>query len=173
MPASAPTDRILPHNVEAERSLLASMILDNDCIGSVVPYVKPHYFFASENRHIYEAIIELFEKNRPADAVMVTDTLRRNGVLDALGGVNAIATIVQSTSSGVNAEHYAQIVRGKALRRELIAAHAQALEDAYGSSDEEDVIIDRSQHAIFRIAEEEDTTHTAPIGELLGRQANP
>ena len=167
MPATGSTDRILPHNIEAERSLLASMIQDNDSIGSVVASIKPRYFFAPENRHIYQAIIELFEKNRPADAVMVTDTLRRNGVLDAIGGVNTIATIVQSVSSGVNAEHYAQIVRGKALRRELIAAHTQALEDAYDASDEEDVIIDRSQHAIFRIAEEEDTTHTAPIGELL------
>ena len=166
--AAAPSkDRVLPQNIEAERSLLASMMLDSDSVGAVVQTIRPGDFFAPEHRHIYEALLTLYNQNRPADVVMVADALARKDLLEAVGGHTYLATVVDAASSGVNAEHYASIVEKKAIRRQLIAAHAEALEESYGSGDDEDQIIDRAQHRIFEVAEQRERSHTIPIKYLL------
>ncbi|MFH0964938.1 MAG: replicative DNA helicase [Planctomycetota bacterium] len=167
MPTPEATEKALPQNLEAERSLLASMLLDNDCIGVVAQSVKKEHFFAPENRHIYDAILELYGKNRAADLVTVSDTLRRRGLYEAIGGAGYLASVATSSSSGVNAEHYATIVHNKAIRRQLIEAHMQALAEVQSSAEEEDALLDRSQHLIFKVAEEHEIGHTVAIGDLL------
>ena len=167
MPAAVAIEQIPPHDSEAERSLLASMLVDNDCLHVVVPLVKREHFFIPENRHIYDGVLDLYGKNRAVDMVTLCDVLRRKQLLEAIGGVPYLASVAGAASSGVNAEHYADIVRKKAVRRQLIDAHTRALDAAYSSSDEEDAIIDMAEHLIFQVAEENESAQTLAIGDLL------
>src|SRR6476469_5200135 len=124
-------DRLPPHSIQAEMCLLASMMLDKEMVGQVVTIVDRDDFFQADHQIIYDVLVKLYEQNRPIDAVILHDELAKRGLLEEIGGVGYLATVMNTVPSSSHGEHYAGIVREKSLLRQLIGASNDILRDAY------------------------------------------
>lgn len=121
-----------PQNVEAESCVLGSVMLDNDVVGVVSEEIKASDFYDRDHRSIYEVILELYEENRPVDAVTVKDRLAAKGQLEAMGGLSKLVTIMESVPSSAHAADYASIVKDRSVKRNLISIANKVLNKAYG-----------------------------------------
>ncbi len=164
------TDRIPPHDLEAEMSLLGSLLLDREAIGYVVPVIPRHHsarFYQPEHRLIYEAVLDLYDKGSAIDVVILRDELTRRAVLDKVGGVDYLVQLVQSVPSSANAEYYAGIVRDKALLRDLISASGEIIDEAYSARQDVPEILDRAEQKFFSVTEQRVTNEAVGIASLL------
>ena len=115
-------DRIPPQSLEAEQSVLGSVLIDRDAIVEVAEFLRPTDFYRDANGRIYGAMLELFEKREPVDVVTVSEVLERNGDLDTIGGRTYLSSLSNQTPTAVHAVQYARIVERKAVLRNLISA---------------------------------------------------
>jgi len=146
-------DRLPPHSIEAEMCLLASMMLDKEVVGIVVPLVDRDAFYQADHQIIFDIVLKLWEQNRPIDAVIVREELLKRQLLDEIGGTAYLGQILSTVPSAAHGTHYASIVREKALLRQLIAASNDVLRDAYAPHEKADLILDKAEHRIFDIAQ--------------------
>jgi len=147
-------ERVPPHNLEAEQSLLGSMLLSRDAITSAVEArVDSSDFYRPAHGHIFDAIWSLYEQGEPVDPVTVAEELRRSGLLEALGGKGALLSIQASTPASANAGHYAKIVSELALLRRLITVSGEIAESAYAQPDDVTDTVDRAEAMVFEVAE--------------------
>lgn len=146
-------DRLPPHSLEAEMCMIASMMLDKELIGQVVQICTRDDLFQADHQIIFEVLVKLYEQNRPIDAVIVREELGKRGMLDEIGGVAYLATIIDTVPSSAHGAHYAAIVREKALLRQLISASNDILRDAYGPQEAAELVLDRAEKRIFEIAQ--------------------
>ena len=147
-------ERIPPHNLEAEESLLGSMLLSRDAITAAVEArVDASDFYKPAYGHIFEAVWSLYEQGEPVDPVTVAEELRRGNLLDALGGKSTLTQIQASTPASANAGHYAKIVSELALLRRLITVSGEIAESAYNQPDDVTDTVDRAEAMVFEVAE--------------------
>ncbi|MHC4435581.1 MAG: DnaB-like helicase N-terminal domain-containing protein, partial [Planctomycetota bacterium] len=125
--------RTMPESLAAEAAVLGSMLIEPECIGDVVELLERDAFYRIEHRHIFDALISLYEKNKGVgiDAVLLRDELARNSRLEDAGGVEYIARILDSVPSAANVVYYAGVIRDKMLLRELISTAGSILDKAY------------------------------------------
>lgn len=147
-------ERPLPQNIEAERSILGAVLLDNHALNPAVERLRTEDFFLSQHRHIYECMIQLGERREAIDTVTLMEHLSRSGRLESAGGVAYLSQLADGLPRVTNVEHYARIVKEKAVLRSLIYSAAAIQEQALAAGDEADVILDRAESAIFQIAED-------------------
>jgi replicative DNA helicase len=145
-------DRLPPHSIEGEMCLLASMMLDKDIIGQAVQIIDREAFFQADHQIIYDVLVKLYEQNRPIDAVILREELAKRQLLDEIGGQAYLGQILNTVPSAAHGEHYAKIVREKALLRQLIAASNDILRDAYAPHEQADLVLDKAEKRIFEIA---------------------
>lgn len=146
-------DRTLPHNLEAERSVLGAILIQNDSYNVAVELLRPEDFYRDAHRRIFERIISLAERRMAVDFVTLKDELGRAGELDTVGGPAYVASLVDGVPKATNVEYYAKIVKEKSVLRSLISAANTILLDAYHADQEAAEILDRAENAIFQIAE--------------------
>jgi replicative DNA helicase len=144
----------LPHSDEAERSVLGAVLLDNRQINKAQELLTHEAFYAERHRRIFRALEELSETGTALDLVTLRDALERAGSLEACGGVAYIATLIDGTARSANVEHYAKIVKEKAILRELIRSAQQILSSAMRATGSADEVLDEAEKAIFHVAEE-------------------
>jgi replicative DNA helicase len=147
--------RLPPHSAEAERSLLGGLMLDERAWDAVADVIVADHLYRADHRHIFSAIASLMERSQPADAVTVRDHLEQLGVLEAAGGAEYLARIVEDTSSAANIRAYAEIVRDKALLRRLIEVGGDISASAYeteGRAASE--LVDLAEQKVFEIADQ-------------------
>jgi len=169
MAAESLLDKVPPQDVEAEAAVLGSIIRDNEAAGEVVQVLQPECFYRRAHLVVYEALIHLYDSRRAIDLVTLRDELERRGVLEDAGGVEYLTRLVESVPSAANAGEYARIVREKSLLRSLIAACTNIVREAYESREEIEAILDRSEKAIFDIAENRSGREADSILEILKR----
>ena len=124
-------EKLPPHSIEAEMCLLASMMLDKDMVGHVVQIVDRESFYQADHQIIFDILIKLYEQNRPIDAVIVREELRKRGLYEEVGGDAYMGAILNKVPSAAHGVHYGTIVREKAMLRQLIAASNEILREAY------------------------------------------
>src|SRR5258708_7170939 len=146
--------RTLPHNLEAERSVLGAILIDNDTFNIAAPVINAAGFFRDAHRRIFEAMEGLSERSSPIDLVTLKEELERRGDLDEVGGPAYISSLVDGVPRSTNVEHYARIIKEKATLRHLIFSANKILATAYAGEDEADLILDQAEHAIFAIADD-------------------
>ncbi len=147
-------ERIPPHNLEAEESLLGSMLLSRDAITAAVEArVDASDFYKPAYGHIFDAVWSLYEQGEPVDPVTVAEELRRGGLLEALGGKGTLTQIQASTPASANVGHYAKIVSELALLRRLITVSGEIAESAYNQPDDVTETVDRAEAMVFEVAE--------------------
>ncbi len=145
--------RSLPHNLDAERSVLGAILLDNQAFNAAVELLRPDDFFLDAHRRIFARMIQLSEGNRAIDLVTLNEELTRAGELEAAGGVAYLGSLVDGVPRVTNVEYYAKIVKEKALLRTLIHASHNIINQCFEAEEEADEILDRAEHSIFALAE--------------------
>ena len=157
-----------PHAIEAEMSLLGSILIDPQVLGDVIFIVKKgEDFFKPANGAIFDAMVELYDKHSSLDIVQLNQLLVDRNALDAVGGLSYLVQLAEAVPSAANAAHYARLVREKAMVRQLIGAAGDILYEAYHSSDESQLILDRAESLIFNIAQQTETASAESLHELI------
>jgi len=156
MPTSAESVRVFPHNLEAERALLGSVLLDNGTLNVVVETLTRDDFFSESHRIILDRMLALSEKSRTADLVTLSEELSKEGLLEKVGGAAYLASLTDGVPVGSTASvsEYCRIVKEKSLVRRLINASNNVISRCLESSDDPETLIDLAQSQVFEIAEE-------------------
>lgn len=144
----------LPANLDAERGLLGAILLNNSLYDEVGPLLRDQDFALPAHQRIYRAMSEMRGKNQAMDLVTLTDLLQQRGELDAVGGPGQIAELIAGLPVLDSAEHYAKIVRDKALLRRLIQRASQIIATAYASPDEAEAVLTEAEQGILEVGEQ-------------------
>ncbi len=159
--------RPLPHNLEAERSILGAVLLDNHSLNAAVEKLRSEDFFLPQHRQIFQRMIQLAEHQQAIDVVTLMDDLARRGELDSAGGVAYLSQLADGLPRATNVEHYARIVKEKSVLRHLAFSAAAIQEQALAAGDDADVILDRAESTIFQIAEDRVRAGLIGVKELV------
>src|SRR6266481_6171724 len=150
----AVAERTLPHNLEAERSVLGAVLLHNDAFNLAAEIIDSGDFFRDAHQRIFDTMVKLVERGDAIDLVTLKDELGRSGQLDEVGGPAYIAALVDGVPRSTNVEHYARIIKEKATLRNLIFSANKILSTAYEGEEDADLILDQAERAIFAIADD-------------------
>ena len=163
--------RSMPESTAAEAAVLGSMIIDPECIGQVIEQLDSASFYRVENRYMFDALIALYEKNRgeAIDAVLLRDELEKRKQLEAVGGVEYIAKILDSVPSSANVMYYAEILKDKMLLRETIAAASEILDDAYDERGDTSEKLDKAERKIFAVTDKKISGSAIALKDLVTR----
>ena len=164
--ADAVAERTLPHNLEAERSVLGAILLHNDAFNQVAEIIDAGDFFRDAHRRIFDKMVKLSERNDAIDLITLKDELGRSGEIDEVGGPAYITALVDGVPRSANVEHYARIIKEKATLRSLIFSANKILATAYEAEEEADAILDKAEHAIFAIADDKVRDGFVSVREL-------
>jgi replicative DNA helicase len=146
--------RIPPQNVEAEQSILGSLMLDKDAWDNIADQIVAADFYKPQNQRIFQAIGELHIKNLPVDLITVSNHLQSKGEMEGAGGTDYLVDTVNKTIGSSNIVSYAKIVREKSILRKMIQAGGEIIEDAYSEDFKEvDLFIDQAEEKFYRLSE--------------------
>ncbi len=163
-------NKIPPHSIEAEQSVLGSMLLDREAILVALEILGPKDFYKKAHEEIFEAIYNLFNKNEPVDLTTLTVELKNRGTLDAIGGILYLTSLSSAVPLTSNVRYYAEIVEEKATLRRLINASEEIITLGYGSEDlEVEEIIEQAQKHIYDLSQNRFQEGFTPIKELLSK----
>jgi replicative DNA helicase len=163
----AAAERTLPHNLEAERSVLGAILVHNDAFNLAVQVIEAADFYRDAHRRIFEKMIGLNERHSPIDFVTLKEELSRSGELDVVGGPAYIASLADGVPRATNVEYYSRIVKEKATLRNLIYAANKILTNAYEADQEPDLILDEAESAIFSVADDRLKAGFVPMSTLV------
>jgi replicative DNA helicase len=160
-------DRVPPNNLEAEESVLGSMMLSAEAIADVVEAVRPDDFYHSANGKIFDALRSIYARGDPVDAITAVEELRRRGILEEVGGHLYVHELVEQVPTPAAAGNYAKIVAQHALLRRLIQAAADIMEIGYSSPEDPERAADEAEQRIYDVARHEDKEQVASLRELV------
>jgi replicative DNA helicase len=160
--------RIPPHNLDAERAVLGAVLLEGrETLPRVIEVLRPSDFYTEAHRSIYNAMLRLFERAEPVDILTLQEELRRTDQLELVGGAAALALLEEQASVAVHLSAYAQIVRDRAVLRELIQTSSQIIAQAFEAKDDVQTLVDDAERRIFGLAERRLEGSALPIGKIL------
>jgi len=161
-------ERTPPQALEAEMSVLGGMLLSKDAIADVIEIIKSGDFYRPAHQTVFDAIVDLYGRGDPADAVTVMAELTRLGELARIGGGPYLHSLVASVPTAASAGFYARIVRDSAVLRRLVEAGTRIVQLGYaGKGGDVDDLVDRAQQAIFEVTERRTSEDYIPLGDLL------
>ncbi|BBY94624.1 hypothetical protein MGALJ_42930 [Mycobacterium gallinarum] len=169
-PSSEEFGRQPPQDAAAEQAVLGGMLLSKDAIADVLEKLRPGDFYRPAHQNVYDAILDLYGRGEPADAVTVAAELDRRGLLRRIGGAPYLHTLISTVPTAANAGFYAGIVAEKALLRRLVEAGTRVVQYGYAGADGADVadIVDRAQAEIYDVTEGRNTSEDfVPLEQLL------
>ncbi|HVL98010.1 MAG TPA: replicative DNA helicase [Egibacteraceae bacterium] len=160
-------DRVPPHNLDAETSILGAMLLSRDAIAEVSELVGPDDFYRGAHRTLYEAMRHLYDRGEPVDPVTLADELEHRGTLDDVGGAVGVSDLVARVPTAANALYYARIVAEQALRRRLIDAGTDITRLGYDAAKDADEAVDAAEQTIYQVAQRGHSSEFVPMKDLL------
>ena len=160
-------ERVPPHSLEAEMSLLGAMMLDRQAVGEVLLLVRPEDFYQPAHRQISETLVAMYDANVPIDLVTMMSALKERGWLEEIGGAAYLARLSESVPSAANAESYARIVKSKSMLRAFIGAAGELIRDAYAEAESAIEFLDRAEESIFKVTEQKTTGKAVSLNEVL------
>jgi replicative DNA helicase len=152
--AVATAERTLPHNLEAERSVLGAILVHNDAFNLAAQVIDSRDFYRDAHRRIFDCMVALSERHDAIDFVTLKEELARGGELDEVGGPAYVASLADGVPRATNVEYYARIVKEKSTLRNLIYAANKIVTNAYEADQESDLILDEAESAIFAVADD-------------------
>ncbi|CAM2960299.1 primary replicative DNA helicase [Williamsia muralis] len=169
MPPSEDFGRQPPQDMAAEQSVLGGMMLSKDAIADVLEKLRPGDFYRPAHQAVYDAILDLYGKGEPADAVTVAGQLDRAGELRRIGGAPYLHTLISTVPTAANAGFYAEIVAEKAILRRLVEAGTRIVQYGYAGADGQDVaeVVDRAQAEVYEVTERRTAEDYVALEELL------
>lgn len=159
--------RVPPQNIEAEMSVLGSLMLDKDAIIQVADIVRIGDFYKDDHNRIYEAILKLYEDNEPIDVLSLANRLEETSLLEKVGGSSYLASLVNTVPSATNVVHYAKVVQKKALLRRLIGAASEIVEMGFDESEDVQKVLDEAEQKLFAVSQKYIKQDFVPIKSIL------
>nr|CAA9324661.1 MAG: Replicative DNA helicase (DnaB) [uncultured Nocardioidaceae bacterium] len=163
----APVGRTPPQDNDAEQSVLGAMLLSKDAIADVVEAIRAVDFYRPAHELIFDAIVDLYGRGEPADAVTIAAHLTRRGELTKVGGAPYLHELVAGVPIAANAGYYAEIVREKAILRRLVDAGTKIAQLGYAGEGQVDDTVDRAQAEIFSVTDRRTTEDYLPLSEIM------
>ena len=160
-------DRKLPFSLEAEQSLLGSILIDPKCMDEIAPLISAEDFYVPEHTEIFRAMQSMYLKSKNIDVVTLIDELVKSGTYDESGGREYLRLVAEAVPTAANAKDYADIVRDKAVLRQLIEAGDDITEAAYAGDDSAENLVEFAESKIFRIAEGRENKNFVHIRDAL------
>src|SRR3989442_2019400 len=154
MPVDATLEKPLPNNLDAERSVLGAILLDNNALNPAIEHLRPDDFFMDQHKRVFTQMIALGESQQAIDLVTLTEELNRKGELEASGGAPYLASLADGMPKVSNIQHYARIVKEKAILRNLIHTTHNIQQRAFEGEEGADAILDGAESSIFALAED-------------------
>jgi replicative DNA helicase len=163
-------ERPLPNSPEAERAILGAILLDNGLISQAIELLKSDDFYVPSHRRVFQSMVSLFDRGSEINSILIGEELRRENALESVGGITFITNLTYGLPHFANISHYAKIVRGKSLLRQLIKSANQITSEALEEEDEPEIILDHAEQRIFQLADErtrQGFSHVKPIADNL------
>lgn len=161
------SERLPPSDPDAEKAVLGSLLIDGDAIFKVATFLKPEDFFVAENQWIYEACLDIYQRNEAINQITVAHDLARKGQLDAAGGAAYLSYLISIVPTSLHVEYYAQIVSRLALMRRLISAGNQIEAIGYETNIDADVALSRAEDVLFKVRQQRARQDFVPIRQVL------
>ena len=168
LPSAVPPEfeRTPPQDVAAEQCVLGGMMLSKDAIADVVEVLRGHDFYKPAHQMVYDAVIDLYGRGEPADAVTVSAELTKSGEISRVGGAPYLHTLISSVPTAANAGYYAKIVRERAILRRLVEAGTRIVQLAH-SNGEADEVVDQAQAEVYAVTERRTSEDYLPLSEIM------
>lgn len=160
-------EKVPPQNLEAEMAVLGSMLLDENAISVAQETLDTNFFYNDNHKRIFAAILSLYNANKAVDLITLTDELKRNGILEEVGGVSFLASLVNSVPSAANISHYANIVREKSILRTLINNSTKIISLCYESEGNTSEVVDTAEKLIFEVSDRRSSGTYLALKEVI------
>lgn len=160
-------DRIPPHSIEAEQSVLGSIFLDPECVVNVLEYVEAVDFYRKNHQLIFDAIVYLYNNNAAIDVVTVANALETKGQLENAGGIDYLAELAVAVPTAANVEYYTKIVEEKSILRNLIRSATDIVKKGYEEGDELSAILDTAEQSILQVSEKRNRSGFIRISDVV------
>ncbi len=167
MAGEVPLHKVPPQSLESEQSVLGGIIIDNEAFHKVAEFLRPEDFYKEAHQKIYEAMLSLYERGEPLDLITIVNELKKNKVLEKVGGASYLAQLAEVVPTAANILHYARIVKEKALLRQLISAATEIVTECYREEEDIEELLDRAERLIFSISEFRIRPSFYPMKEVL------
>jgi replicative DNA helicase len=151
---SVPAGKVPPQNLDAEMSLLGAVLIDEEVLADVTEHVKAKDFYDKRHAIIYDAVMRLYEKNKPVDLLTLTDELKRKKEIDGVGGSAYLTELTNYVPTSAHAESYAEIVAQKAVRRRLIKASGEISELGYNEETTTQELLQQAEAELFEVSDQ-------------------
>ena len=166
------TDRTPPNDIAAEQSVIGAMLLSKDAIADVVEVVREGDFYRPAHQTIFSAILDLYGKGEPADAVTVAAELTKAGEIARIGGATYLHTLVSMVPTAANGGYYGRIVREQAILRRLVEAGTRIVHMGYSGTGDVDDMVDRAQAEVYDVTDRRTSEDYLPLREIMGEALN-
>lgn len=157
----------IPFSLQAEQSVIGSVLLNPESLQSCMPVVKPTDFYVKPYAVMYEALIDLYNQGKPIDIITFSEHLKLTGQFDSVGGIEQVTLVVNSVPTAANVAHYAAIVYEKSVLRQLIKSAEEIAKASYSSQDSADNILDFAEQSIFDILNKREIKGFSHVREVL------
>ncbi len=163
-------EKPLPSNTDSERIILGGILLDNTLISQAIELLKQDDFYSPLHRRVFRAMTNLFERGDKIEPILIGEELKKEGQLENIGGVATITNLTYGLPHFSNIAHYAKLVKGKAIIRNLIKVCNQITSEALAEEDDAEVVLDHAEQAIFALNDErtrQGFSHVKPVAETV------
>ena len=159
--------KVPPHDIEAEQAVIGSMLTDQEAVYAAIERLKPEDFYREDNKQIYTAILNIYNKAEPIDIITLKAELSSMGKLDAVGGLEYIVELPEKVPTTANVDRYIKIVEEKSLLRNLIRAANEILSSGYAQEDDVENIVDHAEKKIFDVMQKKSQKGYTTIKDVL------
>ena len=159
--------KVPPHDIEAEQAIIGSMLTDKDAVISAIEVLKPDDFYREDNKIIYEAILNLYNRSEPIDVITVRAELESMGKIDNVGGLEYLVELPDKVPTTANSMKYIKIVEEKSSLRKLIKTANEIIELGYNPTEDVDDIMEGAEKKIFNIMQDKDQKGYSPLKDVL------
>ncbi len=160
-------ERVPPQNVEAEMAVLGSMLMDEEAVPIGLELLIAGAFYREDHRKIFQAMSNLFTRQKAVDLVTVREELKSQGLLEEVGGASYLASLTTVVPTAANVQHYAKIVKEKGLLRSLIATATQIVGECYENQDDVEALLDKAEQILFELTTKSTTSEAIFLKEML------
>jgi replicative DNA helicase len=164
--SSQSLERTLPHNVDAEKSVLGAILVNNENYYRVLENLRPEDFYLNGHRVIFGKMVELIERSRAIDLITIQEELVRGSQLESAGGITYLASLLDGMPHLVNIEHYIEIIREKSLLRQMVNSTSKIMAECFDQAEPAEQILDRAEQALFSLSEKRVRSGFVSVREL-------
>ena len=159
--------RMMPHSIEAEKSVLGAIILSKDALMDVVEVIGANDFYDSNHKEIFSAILDICKRNAPVDAITVSEELKKRGTLDMVGGRSYLSSLPSETPTTANAAEYAKLISENAVKRRLIEAANEIAASGFDETEDASALLNYAEKEIFDISQSKERGQCTPIQDVF------